>query len=323
MTSWRGDAALVDAVEQTLGSAHPVAGVAVVTPEGSMIAHSGADRSADFEIGSVSKPITGMLYRAAVERGLVAETTALGELLPLTGHGAVETVMLGSLATHRSGLPGLPRAMQPVRRTLKLLVRGANPYGETLPELLEQTCGIPVGRARPRYSNLGFQLLGHAVAAAEGRPYRELLGESFGLDLWAPTRESELRPTSLTGVSRLGRPRAAWVGEAVAPAGGIRATTATMRDLLRQVLDGTAPGMSALDPVAQIARGVQIGAGWLTLARADRTYTWHNGATGGFHSWIGLDRSAGVGAVILTAQSRSVDRHGFALVERFATDGGS
>lgn len=321
MTQWHGDPALVEAVEQTLGSAHPVAGVAVITPEGSMLAHSGADQTADFEIGSVSKPITGMLYRAAVERGLVAETTTLGELLPLAGHGAVEIVTLGSLATHRSGLPGLPRAMQPVRRTLKLLVRGANPYGETLPELLEQTRGIRVGQGKPRYSNLGFQLLGHAVAAAEGRPYRELLGESFGLDLWAPARESELRPTSLTGVSRLGRPRDAWVGEAVAPAGGIRATTATMRDLLGQVLDRTAPGLSALDPVARIASRVQIGAGWLTLAHAGRAFTWHNGATGGFHSWIGLDRSARVGAVVLTAMSRSVDRHGFALVERFAPAG--
>lgn len=318
MTGWQGDRDLVEAVEQTLGPKHRVAGVAAVTPERSMLAHSHVDQDADFEIGSISKAITGMLYRASVERGLISGTSALGELLPLAGHGEIEAVTLGALATHRSGLPSLPPEMHPLRRTLGLWARGTNPYGETLHELLGHTRGMRVGPGKPAYSNLGFQLLGHAVAAAEGTPYTDLLRGAFGLDLWAPTREDGLRPTSLNGVSRLERPRAPWVGEALAPAGGIRATISTMQDLLRKVLTGTAPGVSALDPVAQLARGVRIGAGWITIQHAGSAVTWHNGATGGFRSWIGVERSAGVGLVVLTANSRSVDRHGFTLLTTFA-----
>ncbi len=42
--------------------------------------------------------------------------------------------------------------------------------------------------------------------------------------------------------------------------------------------------------------------------------TWHNGLTGGFSIWLGLDRQAGTGAVILRARSVPVDRYGFTLL---------
>lgn len=132
MTSWTGDPALRATAERLLGRRHPVAAVALVTPQGSSTAMVGAAAGADFEIGSISKALTGMLYRASAERRLVTPTTTLGELLPLAGFGAIETVTLESLATHRSGLPHLPKSMQPWRRTWRLWTRGENPYGDTL-----------------------------------------------------------------------------------------------------------------------------------------------------------------------------------------------
>ena len=59
---------------------------------------------------------------------------------------------------------------------------------------------------------------------------------------------------------------------------------------------------------------VRIGAAWITLEHHDRAITWHNGGTGGFRSWLGLDRRAGTGVAVLSATSRSVDRHGFELL---------
>ena len=46
-----------------------------------------------------------------------------------------------------------------------------------------------------------------------------------------------------------------------------------------------------------------------------RDITWHNGQTGGFASWWGLDRAAGTAVVILSGASPSVDRQGFELLE--------
>lgn len=59
-----------------------------------------------------------------------------------------------------------------------------------------------------------------------------------------------------------------------------------------------------------------LATGWVTVDVDGRVVTWHNGGTGGFRTWLGLDRAAGTGAVIMSATSASVDRHGFALLLR-------
>jgi CubicO group peptidase (beta-lactamase class C family) len=110
-----------------------------------------------------------------------------------------------------------------------------------------------------------------------------------------------------------------WTGEALAPAGGIRASISDMARLVRALLDGSAPGLVALDPVANYAGpAARIGAGWMTLDAKGREVTWHNGGTGGFRSWVGLDRKAGTGVVLLTATAAPVDRHGFRLLAELA-----
>ncbi|MHA7240783.1 serine hydrolase domain-containing protein [Arthrobacter sp. TMS1-12-1] len=291
----------------------------MVTPDDEMTARVGSARHSTFEIGSISKGLTGILYRDAVGHGLVSPTTVLGELLPLKGHGKVGSVNLESLATHRSGLPGLPPGMHPLRRTLGFWIRGENPYGDSLADLLAQTHAVRVGAPRPRYSNLGFQLLGHAVAKASGSSYAQLLHDVLGPGFSTPERTEDLGPADLTGIDRFGRPMQPWVGEAIAPAGGVRATVDTMRSFLRSLLDRTSPGISALDPAVEFTPRVGIGAAWITLEHHGRSITWHNGSTGGFSSWIGLDRAAGTGVVVLTAVHRSVDRQGFRILEEFAT----
>jgi CubicO group peptidase (beta-lactamase class C family) len=133
--------------------------------------------------------------------------------------------------------------------------------------------------------------------------------------MYLPSTAAGLRPNAVTGSGRYGRPKQPWTGEALAPAGGIRATVEDMGRLTRALLDGSAPGISALDPVADFAGpAVRIGAAWVTLEARGRSVTWHNGATGGFSAWLGLDRDANTGVVLMSARSGSVDRHGFRLL---------
>jgi CubicO group peptidase (beta-lactamase class C family) len=316
---WTGDAELLGPVGRVLHPSWPVA-VAVATARRVLTATTRTGPERAFEIGSVSKALTGMLYVDARERGVVAPETTLGDLLPAVGHGPVADVTLSSLAVHRSGLPRLAPGMQLLRRSLALSVRGENPYRESLADLLEQTRHVHPGPPRYRYSTLGFELLGHAVASADGRPYARLLGD-LGPGLSAPARPDDLGDLDLVGSSRTGRPMQPWVGEALAPAGGIRASAGAMGGLLRSILDGTAPGVAALDPVADLAPRVRIGAAWMTLPHHGRSITWHDGATGGFSSWIGVDRAAGVGVVVLSARAGAVDRPGFRLLEELAAGG--
>ena len=145
---------------------------------------------------------------------------------------------------------------------------------------------------------------------------RERVATPLGLDVfYLPTAPFELRPEALTGKNRFGAARQPWTGEALGPAGGIRATIDAMATLVEALLNGSAPGTGALDPVTNFAGpAVRIGAAWITLEHQGRDIVWHNGGTGGFRSWLGLDRAAATGAVILSARSTSADRHGFTLL---------
>lgn len=327
------DSVLKATLRTRLGSGHPRFAAAAIAGGETTIVVSGVAPDADFEIGSISKGITGLLYADACGRGEISPDTALGELLPL-GNCAAAGVSLGALSRHASGLPrlapALPGSASVMRRTVSLLLQGENPYGESLAELLEQARAVRLQRPRlqgqrPRYSNLGFELLGHATAAGAGMSYRDLvaarLSGPLALDsVYLPATPGELVPHALTGTSRRGRPREPWTGEALAPAGGIRASIQDLARLTGALLDGTAPGMSALDPVAKFAGpAVRIGAAWLTLDSKGRRITWHNGGTGGFSGWIGLDREAKAGVVLLTATAALVDRPGFELLRELVS----
>ncbi|MEV0646135.1 serine hydrolase domain-containing protein [Phytomonospora sp. NPDC050363] len=313
-----GDEELAVLLSRRLGPRHPVAAAAVVSAEGTAVAVVGAGLDADFEIGSISKGVTGLLYADALRRGEVASDTTLGELLPL-GECPAAGVSLASLSTHRSGLPRLPKSAQPWRRAFALWRHGTNPYGESLDLLLEQARGVAVGKARPQYSNFGFELLGHALASAASTTYAELVERRvagpLGLDpFYVPATVGELRPGAVDGRSHRGRARAPWTGEALGPAGGIRASIGAMARFTAALLDGSAPGTAALDPVADFRPGARIGAAWITYRLKGRPVTWHNGGTGGFRSWLGLDRATGTGVVVLSATATGVDRHGFKLL---------
>jgi CubicO group peptidase (beta-lactamase class C family) len=154
----------------------------------------------------------------------------------------------------------------------------------------------------------------HADACGRGE-----LGPDTTLGELLPLGDCPAAGVSLVSASRhsSGRPRQPWTGEALAPAGGIRASIGDMARLVQALLDGSAPGTSALDPVADFAGpAARIGAARITLRVKGRDITWHNGATGGFRTWVGLDREAGTGVAILSATAVPVDRHGFRLLRQ-------
>lgn len=303
--------------------------VAVVEPDGVRSAAVGVDPDEHVEIGSVSKGLTALLYEDALTRGEIERTTTLAESLPDLAGSPAGAIALDALATHRSGLPRLPAAMHPWRRTWDLMRSGRNPYGDTLEQVLRQARLTKVApRPRPLYSNLGFALLGHAVAARAGMFYADLLqarlADPLGLtSVHVPDTRGAVRPRAMAGTTRRGRSRAPWVGEGIGPAGAVRATVADTALLVRALLDSTAPGLAALDPRADFQGPYRIGSAWITSSpgrgRSSRgvgssgepapTVTWHNGGTGGFRSFVGLDRDRGRGIVVVSPRSVAPDRH--------------
>lgn len=305
--------ALATQVGALLGSRHPTYVVALVTPAGHEVDAVGAGEAGvhgDVELGSVSKGVTGLLWRDAITRGEVAVDAVLGD--HLDAPAALAGIRLSALATHTSGLPRIAGGADTLARTWQLWRSGRNPYREDLAGLLARLEGVTPGRTVPSYSNLGFQLLGHAVAAAAATTYADLVATRIAaplglLDTYVPTSTDELRPGALTPRNRAGREVEPWANAAIAPAGGVRSSASDLALLLRAMLDGTVAGAEALEPVAPFARRMRIGAGWLTGPVLRRTVTWHNGGTGGFRSFVGIDREHGVGVALVSASTRSVD----------------
>lgn len=294
------------------------AALAVVRPDGIEYLEHACDDDSDFEIGSITKGITGLLYVDAIERGEVTRTTRLAELLPLQGSAAGD-LTLESLATHRSGLPRTVGG-HVLRRSLDHLVHGTDPFAQPLTDLYADARQAKLRPGRARYSNAGYQLFGQALAAASGLSYAELvrvrIAEPLHLSpFYAPGSPADLRPGALAGHQRR-REVDPWASEAIAPAGGIRASIVAMAGLAKALLDGDAPGLAALEPVANF-RGpaMRVGAAWMTTDLRDKgLLTWHNGGTGGFRSWLGLRRDRGVGVVVLAASNRIVDGLGLSLI---------
>lgn len=302
--------ALAERAGALLGAHHTTYVVALVTPDGAEVGCVGTDARGDVELGSVSKGVTGFLWRDAVERGQVEEDAVLGDHLEVPPSAA--GLRLSALATHTSGLPRLAGGSHVVRRTWQLWREGRNPYREELPALLAQLDGVTLGKPKPAYSNLGFQLLGHAVAAATRTSYAELVDQRVAaplglLDTYVPLSADQLRPSAVAPRTRSGREVEPWANEAVAPAGGVRSSATDLAVLLRAMLDRTVAGASALEPTTPFVGRLRIGAGWLTGPLLRRTVTWHNGGTGGFRSFVGIDRDHGAGVALVSASTRSVD----------------
>lgn len=300
-----GDPAVIAAVAPILErSVQRSVSVVVVDGERVRYANFGAENDTQYEIGSITKTFTAALFVDSVRRGEVREDTRLEELLPLEGTPAGGVTLL-DLASHRSGLPPFALTADMAVNGLGWVV-GRNPFDFNREQLLAQARQTPLlTPGRYQYSTFGYALLGQALAAATHTDYSTLLTERMLRplelsDTWVPLTESELPPGATTGFDVLGRSQPAWPLDGYAPAGGVRSTIADMGAYTSQLLDGSVPGESAMDPRWSFADGGRSGLTWKAVEAAGTQYTVHSGTTGGFQSVIVLDRSHDRGVVILS-----------------------
>jgi len=287
------------------------------------------DGDTPFETGSVAKGLTALLLADAVDRGEVRLDEPLGALVPGTSLAGSGAATLQEVATHRSGLPRLDPSPVALGRAALAGLTAGTPYSGGAGAVLGAAgdAGAP-GGAEPEYSNLGFAALGDALAARAGTTYEQLLAERLTrpLGMTATTvadDPSEVPAGAARPVAGNGREQDPWTAPGWAPAGvGPHSTAADLGALATALLDGTAPGASALDPVAPDEDGRQIGLAWMTDP-ADRerglpAVTWHNGGTGGTRTYVGLDREGGRAVVLLATGSEGVEAAGEALLAKTA-----
>jgi serine-type D-Ala-D-Ala carboxypeptidase/endopeptidase len=260
-----------------------------------------------FELGSITKAVTGLLLADAVVRGEVALETPITDCLPDARPRASFT--LGELATHTAGLPRLPFAFLRRRGFTNL----TDPYeGSTVDELVADLARVRPRRRRMRYSNLGAALLGQALATRAGAPYEELVHERVLEPLGVREVWARGAPSLVEAHDRRGRPVPPWSMGAYAPAGCLRGTARGALALSAACLEPP-PAMAeavalALTPRAR--RGpMHAGLGWIRSPVArDTVLWWHNGGTHGCRSFTGFDPEHGTAVAAVTNSPRAPDR---------------
>ncbi len=311
-TEATGDAALGERLLELAGDGYHPRLSAVVVDDVSgdpslRTAHLGADDGTEYEIGSITKTMTGALLALAIERGEVEEGTRLGDLLDVGGEAGDATLL--ELATHTSGLPRLPGDPRFMVRAMLAQFTASDPYaGSSAASVAADADGLSTdGRGDYEYSNLGTALLGHALAAAAGEDFGDLIRsrliEPLALEA---TRYpgGEIAADAPLGVTASGRPADAWASDGYGPAGGVRATAEDLAAYAVATVRGEAPGSDATEPRADAGDGQRIGYGWHTDADGR---LWHNGGTGGFSSMVVHDPATDRLAVVLGASTASVD----------------
>lgn len=271
------------------------------------VAHAGpVEPDSVFELGSITKAVTGLLLADAVVRGDVTLNTALGDCLPVHDKGAA--ISLGDLARHRSGLPRMPLAY--LRR--HGLFNTTDPYASsTVGELVADLKDVRLRRPRFRYSNFGMALLGQALAARAGQRYEQLVEQRvlrpLGVeDVSASTESAVEQPHN-----RRGKPVPPWSLGAYAPAGALRGTvggalalSAACLDPPEQMADAIALALTPSDERRAIAPGL----GWLrSPAGRDITMWWHNGGTHGSRSFTGFIPEQRIAVAAASNRAKSVD----------------
>jgi D-alanyl-D-alanine-carboxypeptidase/D-alanyl-D-alanine-endopeptidase len=277
------------------------------------------DGNTVYEIGSITKTFTATLLAQAVLSGRVTLDQPVAQLLPdfkIPSRGAKE-ITLGQLGTQYSGLPRLPSNLLPKDP--------ADPYADyDAAKLKSFLADYELPRdpgAIYEYSNLGFGLLGYALAQSEHTTWSALTDDTIlkplGMTMSGTALSDAMRTHLAPGHDNEGKAVKNWDLDALAGAGAIRSTANDMLRYLKANMGIDPSPLAAAMKLAQQPRSdmtktMGIGLAWMTTRKG---IIWHNGGTGGYRSFIGFTADGRHGVVLLSNTAFDPDDLGFATLD--------
>jgi CubicO group peptidase (beta-lactamase class C family) len=262
-----------------------------------------------FEIASITKTFTAtILARMLVDGKLQLNERVRNFLPPSTVRPSDgDEVTLIDLATHHSGMPGMPFNLQPADPRNPLV-----DYG--VPHLYRFLARW--GLRKPReagfsYSNVGFAVLGVALSNRAEMPYPELLKTDVTGPLGLRDTVIALSPAQaarlIQGHNTAYREVPAWDMDVMTAAGGIRSDADDMLTYLDAHLhpekfDAANPRFAAALRETHVirgtpARGAGIGLAWMYNSASELYY--HSGATAGYTSEASFNPKTNNAVIVL------------------------
>lgn len=270
-----------------------------------------------FRIGSVTKPITGLMLMQLVETGRLDLDAPVADWLPqiadIDGYPADSPVTFRQLAQMSSGLVVEPENLD------RHLVGPVDDWERVLLSALPDVRFTRPAGVAYEYSNIGYALLGAACARAAGRPYVDYVAERIlaplGLAETTFTPGPDLQSRFAAGYhatdGRLdpGPPRRQHAGRGYKiPNGGLYSSISDLARLAAFFLGHGPQGV--VEPATLAAATDQFfplcddkcdsyGIGMMIWRPGGRTLVGHGGGVDGYRSCVAVDRAADVGIAIL------------------------
>ncbi|MFT4153712.1 serine hydrolase domain-containing protein [Parafilimonas sp.] len=253
-----------------------------------------------FEIGSISKTFTAILLALAVNEGKIKLDDPINKYLPdsiptLSYDGTMITVKM--LSAHTSGLPRMPSNFS------EASTDSLNPYKNyTEKELFSFLLSYKLSR-KPgtmyEYSNLAAATLGVILERIYNKPYSELVPEKIcaPLHIYSTMQFIKKKDSARVakGYNESGAYNGPWDFKAFAAAGSLRSDAADMLLYAKANLGEAPPPLkTAIElthaPVFKDS-SVTTALGWhyIKPTPAGKSILFHNGGTGGYRSYLGID----------------------------------
>lgn len=270
------------------------------------------DEHSHFQIGSVTKTMTGLLVAGCVVRGEASLHTTVGAILG-SDAGNCGSILLLDLAAQHSGLPRLPSNLDTAK------IDPQDPYANyTEGDLLKALRMAEEPTPAYGYSNFGFMLLGLLLVRISGMAYAELIQErvfrplGMGEAICGIPPEERRLPCYAAGV------RTPWWSTLLPGAGGVACGISDLARYIAAHLEPPDAMAAALDlALAEHRQGPPpMGLGWVHQGGGH----WHNGATGGFRSFVAIHRPSRCGVALLanSADPGVLDKTGMAILTQMA-----
>jgi serine-type D-Ala-D-Ala carboxypeptidase/endopeptidase len=306
-------------LQEAVGRRETIAGIVAVTVDhdgarlisygSSGVANLAMDGNTVFEIGSITKVLTALMLADMAVRRDVAFDDPVAKYLPpsVNLHEHDRPIKLLDLATYTSGLPRMPDNMPPGWQ------KSDNPLADYTPNGLYEFLSGHTPAYEPgahyEYANLGYGLLGLALARRAGKSYEELLVERIcnplGLNHTRITLSPDMRKHVAQGRDLDVRPTHLWDMPALQGAGAARSTANDLIVFLRACIGmNQTPLNGALARLLETRRptplaGTDAGLGWFISSDKHEQIVWKTGATGGCNTFIGFSTQRPRGAIVL------------------------
>jgi CubicO group peptidase (beta-lactamase class C family) len=268
---------------------------------------SGLNERTEYQIGSVTKTFTATLLALMAADGSVGLDDPLARYLPpgsTVPSYQGRKITLIDLAEQNSGLPAIPDNL--------VITDVLNPYAGYTPAKLHAFLkSYRLTRApgtQYEYSNVGVGLLGDLLAYRAQTTYPQLLKhrvlDPLGLHDTAFALNAAQRARLAPGFTVDNDPQPPWTFGELAAAGALYSDLHDMLIFLRANMaapNGTLGAAMASARKTRFPIGfdgiVKIGLVWMTNERTG--ISWHNGQTGGYHSYVAFNPAQQRGVVLL------------------------